>query len=205
MNKYDRRKLAFTKKSSELFAYISGIFLCISTVFMFANMLTRTVANYNIRFVYDLCSLCAAGVASFAIPYATLKSAHTAMDIITGHLSPRVRAACEAISGVITAVVMIFTVYVLLNYAYQRTLVLESTTTSGFPTFIFRWIYAAGMLFTLVAGVIETIDMFRIAAGKDVVLAQEEAAAPELQAAEDAPQLTEDAEDPKTEDKGEEV
>lgn len=205
MNKYDRKKLALTKKASELFAYISGIFLCISTVFMFANMLTRTVANYNISFVYDLCSLCAAGVASFAIPYATLKSAHTAMDIITGHLSPRVRAACEAISGVITAVVMVFTVYVLINYAYQRTLVLESTTTSGFPTYIFRWIYAAGMLFTLIAGVIETIDMFRLAAGRKVTLIQKEEAAPEIQAPEEARQLTEDAEDQKTEDKGEEV
>lgn len=127
------------------------------------------------------------------------------MDIITGHLSPRVRAACEAISGVITAVVMVFTVYVLINYAYQRTLVLESTTTSGFPTYIFRWIYAAGMLFTLIAGVIETIDMFRLAAGRKVTLIQEEEAAPEIQAPEEARQLTEDAEDQKTEDKGEEV
>ena len=47
--------------------------------------------------------------------------------------------------------------------------------------------------------------MFRLAAGRKVTLIQEEEAAPEIQAPEEARQLTEDAEDQKTEDKGEEV
>lgn len=173
MNTYDRRKLAFTEKTGEIFAIISGIFLCVSTIFMFTNMLTRTIADFNIRLVYEFCGLCAAGVASFAIPYATLKSAHSAMDIITSHLSVRVEAACEAISGVITSAIMTFVVFVLVKYAYQRTLVLETTTTSKLPTYLFRWIFAAGMLFTLIAAIIEMIDMFRIAAGKSVVRSQE--------------------------------
>ena len=91
MNNYDLRKIALLEKLGTAFALISGVFLCISTIFMFANMLTRTAADFNIRFVYDLCSLCAASVASFAIPYATIKGAHTNMDIITSHLKPRVQ------------------------------------------------------------------------------------------------------------------
>lgn len=174
MNEYDRKKLSITGKAANAFAIISGIFLCISTVFMFANMLTRTVADFNIRFVYELCGLCAAGVASFAIPYATLKGAHSTMDIVTSHLSVRLRAACEALSGVITAVIMGFTVYILGSYAYQRTLVLESTTTSKLPTYIFRWIYALGMLLTLLAVILETVDRFRTAAGQTVVTGLEE-------------------------------
>lgn len=179
MNKYDEKKIKATRKMGNAFAIISGIFLCISTVCMFTNMLTRTVANYNIRFVYELCGLCASGVASFAIPYATLKSAHSTMDIITSHLSPRLRAGLEAVSGVITMVVMAFTVYVLSSYAYQRTLAMETTTTSKLPTYIFRWVYAVGMLLTVAAVLIETVDRFRTAAGKDVVTGLEESEAPE--------------------------
>jgi len=179
MNKYDEKKIKATNKLGNAFAIISGVFLCVSTVCMFANTLTRTVANYNIRFVYELCGLCASGVASFAIPYATLKGAHSTMDIITSHLGDRLRAGLEAVSGVITLVVMAFTVYVLSSYAYQRTLVLESTTTSKLPTYIFRWVYAVGMLLTAAAVLVETADRFRAAAGKDVAVSLEEEAAPE--------------------------
>ena len=174
MNNYDLRKIALQEKLGTAFAIISGVFLCISTVFMFTNMLTRTVSDYNIRYVYDLCSLCAAGVASFAIPYATIQGAHTNMDIITSHLKPRVQAACEAVSGIVTMVIMLFVVYVLVTYAYQRTLVLEATTTAKLPTYIFRWLYALGMLLTTVAAGIEMIDMFRIAAGKQVIRTREQ-------------------------------
>ena len=174
MNNYDLRKIALLEKLGTAFALISGIFLCISTVFMFTNMLTRTAADFNIRFVYDLCSLCAAGVASFAIPYATIKGAHTNMDIITSHLKPRVQALCEGVSGIVTMVIMLFTVYILTSYAYQRTLVLEATTTAKLPTYIFRWLYALGMLLTTLAAAIEMIDMFRIAAGKQVIRNREQ-------------------------------
>ena len=174
MSNYDLRKIEVSDKIAQALAIISGIFLSISTAFMFANIFLRTTVDVNIRFVYDLCSLCAAGVASFAIPYATFKNAHTTMDMITSHLNPRVRGVCEGISGIITMVVMLFTVAVLTNYAYQRTLVLESTTTANMPTFIFRWLYAIGMLLTTVAAALEMIDSFRIAAGKTVIRSKEE-------------------------------
>ena len=174
MSNYDKKKIAIVEKSSEILAILAGIFLCVSTVFMFTNMLTRTVADFNIRFVYELCGLCAAGTASFAIPYATFKSAHSQMDIITSHLKPKKRALFEGISGICTMVIMLFTVYVLMIYAYQRTLVMETTTTASLPTWIFRWIFAIGMLITTIAAAVEMIDMFRIAAGKDVVRSLEE-------------------------------
>lgn len=174
MSNYDRKKIAIVEKFSEILAILAGVFLCVSTVFMFTNMLTRTVADFNIRFVYELCGLCAAGTASFAIPYATFKSAHSQMDIITSHLKPKKRAMFEGISGICTMVIMLFTVYVLMIYAYQRTLVMETTTTAGLPTWIFRWIFAAGMFITTIAAAVEMIDMFRIAAGKDVVRSLDE-------------------------------
>ena len=174
MSNYDKKKIAFVEKSSEILAILAGIFLCISTIFMFTNMLTRTVADFNIRFVYELCGLCAAGTASFAIPFATFKSAHSQMDIITSHLKPKKRAVSEGISGIFTMVIMLFTVYVLVVYAYQRTLVMETTTTAGLPTWIFRWLFAVGMLITTIAAALEMIDCFRIAAGKEVVRSLEE-------------------------------
>ena len=191
MNRYDRKKIAVTEKAGEFLAIVSGVFLCISTIFMFANMLTRTFANFNLRFVYELCGLCAAGVASFAIPYASLRSAHSTMDIITSHLSRRTEAAFAAVSGVITVAVMTFTVCILTSYAYQRTLVLEATTTSKLPTYIFRWVYALGMLLTIVAAAVEMVDMFRNAAGKTVVRSREELDAPALSEAGGAPEAEE--------------
>lgn len=169
ISEYDRKKIIIEEKIGVIFALIAGVFLCIASVIMFTNMATRTVADINIRVVYEVAQLCGAGVASFAIPYATIKSAHTDMDIITSHLKPRTRAALEGVSGIITIVVMVFTVVMLIDYAYQRTLTLETTTTNNLPIYIFRWTYAFGMLATTAAAAVEMIDSFRIALGKKVV------------------------------------
>ena len=168
MSPYDTKKIAVLSKTSEVLAIISGIFLSVSTIFMFVNMLTRTAADYNIRFVFELCSLCACGVASFAIPYATLLSAHSAMDLILSKASVRVKGGFEFVSGIITVAILAFTVYFLFMSAIDRTQAHELTTTAHFPTYIFRWIFAIGMLLTLIAAAVEMIDNFRIAKGEQV-------------------------------------
>lgn len=169
MNNYDLRKIKIEEKIGVVFALLAGLFLCIASVTMFTNMVTRTTADINIKMVYELCQLCGAGVASFTIPYATMKSAHTEMDIITSHLKPRIRAVLEGIAGVVTVIVMLYTVYMLADYAWIRTQALELTTTNHLPIFIFRWVYAFGMLCTLLAAAIEMMDAFRIAMGKKVI------------------------------------
>ena len=96
------------------------------------------------------------------------------MDIITSHMAPRRRAALEAISGIITVVVMAIVVYMLMAYAWQRTLTMETTTTNHLPMWPFRWCYSFGMLCTTLTVVVETIDAFRIALGKKVIRTKEE-------------------------------
>lgn len=174
MKNYDQRKIALEEKAGVAFALIAGAFLCIASVVMFTNMVSRTAADINIKVVYELAQLCGAGVASFAIPYATIKSAHTEMDIITSHLKPRTRALLGGIAGVITMAVMLFTVYMLVSYAYQRTLTMETTTTNHLPLYLFRWTYAGGMFITMIAAGVEMIDSFRIALGKKVIRNREE-------------------------------
>lgn len=174
MNKYDELKISAEEKTGEVFAIIAGVFLIVASVVMFANMITRTAADVNIRIVYELCQLCGAGVAALAIPYATIKAAHTEMDIITGHLHDKSRNILAGISGILTMVIMVFTNYMLVDYAYIRTLVMETTTTNHLPMWIFRWLYAFGMIVTLIAAAIEMIDSFRLAAGKQVFRNREE-------------------------------
>lgn len=169
MSNYDRIKIETTERIGRCLGILAGLFLCVATVFMFINIVTRMTVDYNLIFIYDLCGLCAAGTASFAIPYATFKSAHTSMDTIIHKLPARTRGVCEAISGVITMVVMLFTIYAVGSYTWTKTLALELTTTSKMPTFIFRWFYVIGLVLTLIAAALEMIDMFRIAAGKQVV------------------------------------
>lgn len=77
-------------------------------------------------------------------------------------------------AGIVTVVIMVFTDYMLLNYAYQRTLVMETTTTNHLPMWIFRWLYAFGMVATLLVAAIEMIDSFRLATGKKVFHNREE-------------------------------
>lgn len=174
MSKYDERKIMIEEKIGVAFALIAGVFLCIASVIMFVNMATRTAADINIKIVYEVAQLCGAGVASFAIPYATIKGAHTDMDIITSHLKPRVKAALEGVAGIVTIIVMVFTVFMLMDYAYQRTLTMETTTTNHLPIWIFRWTYAFGMLCTLLVAALEMVDSFRIAMGKNVVRRKED-------------------------------
>ncbi len=182
MGRYDEVKISVEEKTGTLFAIIAGIFLAVASVVMFTNMVTRTAADYNIRIVYELCQLCGAGVASLAIPYATIKSAHTEMDIITGHMHERTKNLLGGISGIITLVIMVYADAMLVDYAIQRTLILESTTTNHLPMWIFRWLYAFGMIVTLLAAGVEMIDCFRIVAGKKVYHNREEYTA-ELEAA----------------------
>ena len=174
MSRYDEIKISVEEKVGTVFAITAGIFLFVASIVMFSNMVTRTAADYNIRIVYELCQLCGAGVASLAIPYATIKSAHTEMDIITSHLHDRTRNFLGGLAGIVTVVIMVFTDYMLLNYAYQRTLVMETTTTNHLPMWIFRWLYAFGMVATLLVAAIEMIDSFRLATGKKVFHNREE-------------------------------
>jgi len=173
---YDQKKIKIVDKTCAVLGVIAGIFLCTATFFMFLNICTRTFANYNFLFIYDLCGLCAAGAASFTIAFASLKSMHTTMDTVLGKLPPRVRGALEGISGIISMVILLFTIYSVGVYAIQKTLIRESTTTSGMPTWIFRWIYLFGLTVCLIAALIETIDMFRRAKGETVYLNSDEVA-----------------------------
>lgn len=172
--KYDLKKIEIEEKIGVVFALIAGLFLCVASVIMFVNMTTRTAADLNIKIVYEVAQLCGAGVASFAIPYATIKGAHTDMDIITTHLKPRVKSFLEGISGIITLAVMLFCIVMLVSYAYQRTLTMETTTTNHLPIWIFRWTYSFGMICTMLAAVVEMIDCFRIAMGAKVVRNRQE-------------------------------
>ena len=174
MSKYDLKKIAIMEKIAVAFALIAGLFLCIASVIMFTNMATRTAADINIRVVFEVAQLCGAGVASFAIPYATIRRSHTEMDIITSHLNPKVTGLLDGISGIITVIVMLIVVYMLVTYAWQRTLTFETTTTNHLPMWPFRWSYAFGMLCTTIVAGIEAVDSFRIAMGKKVVRTQEE-------------------------------
>ena len=174
MSRYDELKISIEEKIGTAFALCAGVFLFVASVVMFANMATRTAADINIRVVYELCQLCGAGVASLAIPYATIKAAHTEMDIITSDLNERLRNVLYGIAGIVTMIVMAFTVYMLITYAYQRTLVFEATTTNHLPMWIFRWFYAFGMTVTGLVAIIEMIDSFRLAMGKKVFRNREE-------------------------------
>ena len=173
---YDQKKIKIVNSLCTVLGIIAGIFLCTATFFMFLNICTRTFANYNFLFIYDLCGLCAAGAASFTIGYASLKSMHTTMDTVLGKLPARVRGFCEGIAGIISIVILLFTIYSVGVYAIQKTLIRESTTTSGMPTWIFRWVYIFGLTVCLIAAIIETIDMFRRSKGETVYLNSDEIA-----------------------------
>ncbi len=172
--RYDQKKIMVEEKIGVVLAILAGIFLCIASGIMFTNMVTRSVANFNIKTVYEVAQLSGAGVAAFTIPYATIKHAHTEMDIITSHLNVRVKNALEGLAGLITVAVMVFTVAMLISYAYQRTLTLETTTPNHLPQYLFRWIYAVGMLFTLIMAFVDMVDCFRVALGQRVCRTREE-------------------------------
>lgn len=168
MNRFDEKKIAVLKPFSEVFAIIAGIFLSVASLCMFINMITRTAADFNLSFVYELCSLCACGVASFAIPYATLNQAHSVMDLILSHLNPRVRGVLEFVSGIFTVAILGFTIVQLYKNAIMYTAAHELTTTAHLPAYMFRWVFAIGMTLTLIAAAIDMIDSLRTAKGTEV-------------------------------------
>lgn len=186
MSKYDLKKIAIMEKCAVAFALIAGAFLCIGSGIMFINMTTRTIADINIRVVFEVAQLCGAGVASFAIPYATIRRSHTEMDIITSHLKPKTKGLTDGIAGIITVIVMLVVVYMLVTYAWQRTITFETTTTNHIPMWPFRWAYSLGMFATTAVAAVEAVDSFRIFLGKKVVRTQEELDALQIEGGEEA-------------------
>lgn len=167
IQKYDRVKIYVVDKICTTFGIIAGASLVVATVFMILNIFMRAF-NSNLYFIYDLVSMSATLTASFAVAYATFNRGHSIMDIILAHLPHRVSKGFESIAQIICLIVMSFTTYSCGLYAYQKTLLLESTTTSQMPTYIFRWIWTIGCALVLVAFVLELIDDVRMAFGQDV-------------------------------------
>lgn len=172
--KYDRCKIRISNLLGDGSALFAGLFLCAATFCMFVNMMTRTFIDHNFQWIYDFCGLCAAGIAAYSIPYTTFVRGHSNMDIILSKCKPRTRGMSEGISGIITIAVMVFTIFAVTKIAIMKTLALELTTSAHLPTFVFRWLYIIGLVLTTFAAVLEMIDMFRVAFGKNVLMTQEE-------------------------------
>lgn len=172
--KYDRWKIRISNVIGDGSAIFAGIFLCAATFCMFVNMMTRTFLDYNFQWIYDFCGLCAAGIASYSIPYTTFIRGHSNMDIIISKCKPRTRGMSEGISGIITLAVMVFTIFAVTKIAIMKTQTMELTTSAHLPTFVFRWLYIIGLVLTVFAAALEMIDMFRVASGKNVLTTQEE-------------------------------
>lgn len=172
--KYDRWKIRIGNIIGDSSAIFAGVFLCAATFCMFVNMMTRTFLDYNFQWIYDFCGLCAAGIASYSIPYTTFNRGHSNMDIIISKCKPRTRGMSEGISGIVTIAVMVFTIFAVTKIAIMKTQAMELTTSAHLPTFVFRWLYIIGLALTLFAAALEMIDMFRVAFGKNVLTTQEE-------------------------------
>ena len=142
MNRYDEKKIAVLTPISHALAIVAGVFLAVASVCMFVNMVTRTAADFNITFVFELCSLC--------------------------DLNARVRGVLEFISGIFTVAILGFTIVQLYKSAIMYTAAHELTTTAHLPAYMFRWVFAIGMTLTLIAAAIDMIDALRTAKGVEV-------------------------------------
>lgn len=167
MGTYDRIKIKYTDKVCKILGVLAGISLIIGTVVMIINIAIRPFGG-ALRFVYDVAGLSAAFAASLSIPYCALKRNHTVMDIVLAKLPDKARKCSEAVSGVISTAMLGLIVYAGGKYAWMKSLIRESTSSSGMPTWIFRWVWFLGMAIMTVAFILETIDFIREVRGETV-------------------------------------
>jgi TRAP-type C4-dicarboxylate transport system permease small subunit len=102
---------------------------------------------------------------------------HLGTDMLVGKLGPAGKKFCLALSYVL----MLFICWLLFSGAYQQTMI-NMDTTSAVMEVSMAWIYAPGVVFAVMGGLILLTELFRLLTGQlrdeDLVMIQESEESP---------------------------
>ena len=146
--------------------------LAVMVVLVFGNVLMRYGFNSGITLSEELSRWLFVWMTFMGAIVALKEHGHLGTDMLVGKLGPAGKKFCLALSYVL----MLFICWLLFSGACQQTMI-NMDTTSAVMEVSMAWIYAPGVVFAVMGGLILLTELFRLLTGQmrdeDLVMIQE--------------------------------
>ena len=153
------------------------IALCLAVMLVFGNVLMRYGFNSGITLSEELSRWLFVWMTFMGAIVALKEHGHLGTDMLVGKLAPAGKKFCLALSYVL----MLFICWLLFSGAYQQTMI-NMDTTSAVMEVSMAWIYAPGVVFAVLGGLILLTELIRLLTGQlsdeDLVMIQESEESP---------------------------
>jgi len=157
----------------------AAIALCLAlmVVLVFGNVVMRYGFNSGITLSEELSRWLFVWMTFMGAIVALKEHGHLGTDMLVGKLGPRGKKFCLALSYVL----MLFICWLLFSGAYQQTMI-NLGSTSAVMEVSMAWIYAPGVVFAVLGGLILLTELLRLLTGQvrdeDLVMIQESEESP---------------------------
>jgi TRAP-type C4-dicarboxylate transport system permease small subunit len=156
----------------KILSMVMATCLAVMVVLVFGNVVMRYAFNSGITLSEELSRWLFVWMTFMGAIVALKEHGHLGTDMLVGKLPPAGKKVCLALSYGL----MLFICWLLFSGAYQQTMInLEST--SAVMEVSMAWIYAPGVVFAVLGGLVLLTDLMRVLAGQvrddDLVMIQE--------------------------------
>lgn len=153
------------QKSIDLLCAFFGLLMvacmALMVLMVFGNVVLRYGFNSGITVSEELSRWLFVWMTFLGAVVAVRRHAHLGMDTVVGRLPRPARKACFAVSHLL----MLYMCWLMARGAWQQTLI-NSESTSAVMQVPMAWLYASGVVFAVLAGVILLHELARLLLGR---------------------------------------
>lgn len=156
----------------KILSMVMAACLAVMVVLVFGNVVMRYGFNSGIALSEELSRWLFVWMTFMGAIVALKEHGHLGTDMLVGKLGPRCKKFCLALSYAL----MLFICWLLYSGAYQQTLI-NWDSTSAVMEVSMAWIYAPGVVFAVLGGLILLAELLRLLTGQmrdeELVMIQE--------------------------------
>jgi TRAP-type C4-dicarboxylate transport system permease small subunit len=156
----------------KILSMVMAACLAVMVLLVFGNVVMRYAFNSGITLSEELSRWLFVWMTFMGAIVALKEHGHLGTDMLVGKLGPTGQKFCLALSYGL----MLFICWLLFSGAYQQTMI-NWDSTSAVMEVSMAWIYAPGVVFAVLGGLILLIDLLRLLTGQlrdeDLVMIQE--------------------------------
>lgn len=167
----------FIDRFCQVLSVVIAACLAVMVVLVFGNVVMRYGFNSGITLSEELSRWLFVWMTFMGAVIALKEHGHLGTDMLVGKLGP----AGKKFSLALSYLAMLFICWLLFSGAYQQT-VINLDSTSAVMEVSMAWIYAPGVVFAVLGGLILLTELFRLLTGQmrdaDLVMIQESEESP---------------------------
>ena len=161
----------------KVLSVVIALCLAVMVVLVFGNVVMRYGFNSGITLSEELSRWLFVWMTFMGAVVALREHGHLGTDMLLSRLGPLGKKCCLGLAYL----TMLFICWLLFKGAYQQT-VINLGSTSAVMEMSMAWVYATGVVFAVLGGLILLTDLFRLLTGQvrdgDLVMVQESESAP---------------------------